>query len=233
MVFRWPIAADRQVKDLDVVLVGAAVTGLVGGLVAAAAGIQHLWDRYSKRGLYARVQRETTARLDHLADRFESAVIGVRDGLAGIPGELASAVATSVVKDTLREAMDPVAERVEKAVMDLGSALSGTVESLVAAAGAREMQERSVDSRKLNSMAKVGAKKMLASIAAQVHPVAGMAAGGLMATGILDDETAEQIAGWLLDNPDVMARINAAGSRLAERRGMLPSSNERGWWQRR
>lgn len=74
-----------------------------------------------------------------------------------------------------------------------------------------------------SASAKVGARRFLASLAAQVHPVAGAAVGVASAVGLLDDATAEQIATFFLENPEVMAKINAAGQRLAEQRGIVGS----------
>lgn len=135
---------------------------------------------------------------------LQSAAQALDSGIKALPTQLSAAVA-------------PIADGMGKAVADgFGAVLA----ELGGSAQAAAIQPAAVDARITNSLAKQGAKKLLASMAAGIHPAAGLAVGLAQGIGVLDDATAERVATFLIDNPELMAQINSAGQRIAQARGI-------------
>lgn len=204
-------------------LAGAAIVGI-------AVGLLHMygWVPPRYRRMLADVQRSTA---DTIAASIKSEAASFSAGVPELPGkiqaalhaelELAAQSLDSGIKALplqLSAAVAPIADGMGKAVADGFGAVLG---ELGGSAQGAAVQPAATQARITNSLAKQGAKKLLASLAAQVHPAAGLAVGVAQGIGVLDDDTAERIATFLLDNPELMAQVNAAGRRVAEARGIV------------
>lgn len=83
--------------------------------------------------------------------------------------------------------------------------------------GGQEMQVKSVATRSLNAQAKVGAKSILAQMGQQVGGAIGGDAGSLVgafAASAIDDKTAEEIATFIMANPQAYQNIANIANRI-------------------
>ena len=194
---------------------------IVGAVVAGAAGIQHFYDRYAPNGLYRR--------------SFQQAQ-NVRAELSGLnvtlPNAIKEAVSAIELPDLPTLDLSAPLREFRETLTAIPAAVSEGLASVMASAVGSEYAPKATASREqnreINVFAKVGAKKLALAAAGGFHPAAGTGLAIANAMGIIDDSSLEKFAEILIDNPELMARLNAAGQRIQAGRGS-PGGNGGGY----
>ena len=131
----------------------------------------------------------------------------------------------AAVPTTLASIPDAVASGFQAVLAQIGSQVNQPPAGDAHRAGI-EMKRTAAE---VSSFAKIGAKKLALAAAGGFHPAAGAALGIANAMGVIDDATLEKFAEILIDNPELMGRLNAAGQRIQSGRGLTSEGNGGGY----
>lgn len=200
----------------------------VGTSIASLAAVLHMlgWIPPRYRRVLAAIQAKTA---EDLGGILRSEVGYLVKQLQESSQTHAEALLTRFDASDMSKAMQRVGTHLEALPVALNAfervpqALAEGLQAGLTQLGRAEWGKAGLQAANEGAAAKVGARRFLASLASKVHPLAGAAVGAGQAIGLIDDTMAEQIATFFIENPDVMARINEAGQRLAEQRGIVGS----------
>ena len=200
---------------------------ILGALIAGAAGIQHFWDRYADRGLYQRSLRQAGDIRSELAGLNVTIPKAIHDEFAALAiPEFPDIRPTFTL---LHEAIEAFPALMEEGVRQGLSSIGGSVAGQLSGIARQEKAQGHAMSTEVEGFAKIGAKKLALAAAGGFHPAAGAALSIANAMGVIDDATLEKFAEILIDNPELMGRLNAAGQRIQAGRGVLPEGNGGGY----